>query len=253
MLALSLVHWPKSAPLPPLYSEPEGKGLLEFETCQRRIWIDLHGLSQNPSHQGEQAYSFLLEVICGLHSRIFGETEILGQFKAFVKKHPELSPWSSWLLEDAKMIRSHWLRDVGAHSYGSVVRRWCASKNKITILGTGQLSAKLTPWLKGASQLRSRNLETLPESDAVVIAAPIPDLTLMQLQLQKPSALWIDLRGERGAFRAELHLEHLYAELERESHERQKLLPQIQSEIQKLSRSRMDRMWCRPQGWEDLA
>lgn len=253
MLALSLVHWPKSAPMPPLYSEQQRVRLLEFETCQRRIWIDLHGLSESPSHQGERAYSFLLEVICGLHSRIFGETEILGQFKAFVKKHPELSPWSSWLLEDAKTIRSRWLRDVGAHSYGSVVRKWCASKKRITILGTGQLSAKLTPWLKEATQVRSRNLEKLPESDAVVIAAPVPDQTLLTLQREHPLALWIDLRGERGEFKAELNLESLYADLERESQERQKLLPQIQSEIQKLSQARMDRMWCRPQGWEDLA
>ena len=260
MLPLRLLHLPKGSPLPAPPARTGPGPSLEFSTCQRQIWIDLQGALGTPSHEGEGAYAFLLEVICGLHSRVFGETEVLGQFKTFIQSHPELAPWSGWLLEDAKSIRSRWLRDVGAQSYGSVVRRWCSGRQSVTIIGTGQFATKLAPWLPQASLIRSRNLEQLPQADAYVIAAPLDDreLTRLKAELQTPaqkSPLWIDLRGERGAFNSEANhtLDDLYCEIERDSRQRQSLLPAIRAEIERLACSRLDRSWHRPQGWEDLS
>jgi glutamyl-tRNA reductase len=208
-----------------------------------------------------EAYGFLLEVICGLHSRVFGETEVLGQFKTFCREKLSSSPWAQWLLEDAKLIRSKYLKDIGSHSYGSVVRRWCADRSAITILGTGQLSKKIQPWLPGARVVRSRGLaqeaKNLAATDCVVIAAPVPDseLAIIRKALEaktQTEILWIDLRAERAAFDAKLTLEHLFKEIEHDNQQQKSILPAVRQEISRLSRSRLDRTWCRPLGWEDL-
>jgi hypothetical protein len=149
-----------------------------------------------------------------------------------------------------------------------VVRRWCAGRKSVTLIGTGQFATKLAPWLPQARLLRSRNIEALPRSDAYVVAAPVEDSELrrlksgLQAQTGEPSAtqdpppapLWIDLRGERGPFslEADRTLDHLYAELEQDSRQRQSVLPAIRGEIEQLACSRLDRSWHRPQGWEDL-
>ncbi len=261
MLQLSVVHCPKgSTP----HIEPAHAQVLRalaFETCQRLVWIDPQGLVPGASHQGEAAYSFLLEVICGLHSRVFGETEVLGQFKAFCRQHPELEPVGSWLLEDAKAIRSRHLTGIGSQSYGSVVRRWCGEQHETLILGRGQLAQKIQPWIPDARQSGSRDLEqcrkavaSLSPRSRVVIAAPINDSALTELkQIAPSSTLWIDLRGDRAGFEAHHTLEDLFRELESDQQHSQKLLPVVREEIRKRSRSRADRMVCRPMGWEDLA
>ena len=71
---------------------------LEWQTCLRRI-LFLNssdnravieaaevGKATPPTvevFRGEEAYRFLLEVICGLNSPIVGETAVMGQFKEF--------------------------------------------------------------------------------------------------------------------------------------------------------------------------
>jgi glutamyl-tRNA reductase len=106
-------------------------------------------------YQGEAAYGFLLEIICGLHSPLLGETEVYGQFKnAVASFQTPLTPWGSHLkrffkalFEDAKRIRQAHLEDLGSQSYGSVLRRELRGLKHIHILGAGQLVQEVLPWL----------------------------------------------------------------------------------------------------------
>lgn len=265
MQQLSVFHVPGHPPGPNIETQTPGivapRTALLFETCQRRIWIDPTGQQTHSTHTGEEAFAFLLEVICGLQSRVFGETEVLGQFKAFCREHPELDPVGSWLLEDAKAIRSRFLTGIGSQSYGSVVRRWAGEQAPALILGTGQFAQKISPWLPGSTMVRSRDLSlcderisALPEGSAVVIAAPMADSALSALSGAGARGLkWIDLRGKRGDFRASHTLEDLFVELERDQVQNRSLLPQTLAEISRRARARADRVVCRPMGWDDIA
>jgi glutamyl-tRNA reductase len=137
-----------------------------WQTCLRQIAVGdehcfdhsdqnvaLHDLDQ--VLRGEDAYRFLLEVICGLHSPLVGETEVYGQFKNKVAafSFPE-TPFGTKLrrvfkalFEDAKAIRQQHLVDLGSQSYGSVLRRELKGFSKIQILGAGQLVVDILPWI----------------------------------------------------------------------------------------------------------
>src|SRR4249919_3352688 len=119
---------------------------LEWQTCLRRILflngLDNHALIEAAQKgelatqtveifRGQEAYRFLLEVVCGLNSPIVGETAVMGQFKEFLlqAKFPR-TPWGNFLrdlctnlLIDAKRIRHTHLQGLGSQSYGSLVRQ----------------------------------------------------------------------------------------------------------------------------------
>ena len=86
---------------------------LEWQTCLRRI-LFLHsndnravieaaevGKVVQPTvevFRGQEAYRFLLEVICGLNSPIVGETAVMGQFKEFsLQARFPKTPWGAFL------------------------------------------------------------------------------------------------------------------------------------------------------------
>lgn len=114
---------------------------------------------------GESAYEKLLELICGLHSPLVGETEVFGQFKEAVQKfqtenkstneglssafNQAFRVWSNGLIEDAKQIRRQYLQDIGSQSYGSLVRRELRELGSasIEIIGAGRLVADILPWI----------------------------------------------------------------------------------------------------------
>lgn len=132
-----------------------------FMTCLRHIVIaesshvdDL----QSQSHQvlsASEAYCFLLEVVCGLHSPLVGETEVSGQFKAAVGAYQfPATPWGTQLaktfktlFEDAKKVRDAHLKDLGSQSYGSVLRREVRGLKSLHILGAGHLVQEILPWV----------------------------------------------------------------------------------------------------------
>lgn len=133
-----------------------------FETCLRRIWIvnGSLGLDENKLLENSQleilkddeAYSFLLEVTCGLKSPIVGETEVFGQFKNQVvkklsPKHP-LSKVITSLVADTKNIRSQHLTNLGSSSYGSVARKYLMGFKSLDILGAGEFVQSLKPWVE---------------------------------------------------------------------------------------------------------
>ena len=132
-------------------------GYWSMVTCLRSIVISEHSrpvkaLESYEFYQGREAYGFLLEVICGLHSPMLGETEILGQFKDFVSKNKyefnsEMLSIVDHLLQEAKKIRKEYLQNLGCTSYGSLLRKHLRSQDQnVHIIGAGSLSQDILPW-----------------------------------------------------------------------------------------------------------
>ncbi len=100
----------------------------------------------------EKAYSFLLEVLCGLKSPVIGETEVFGQFKTQVLKHLDaknpIAKIIHSIVADTKSIRSLHLLNLGSSSYGSLARKSLNGFKNLDILGAGQFVQSLKPWIE---------------------------------------------------------------------------------------------------------
>jgi glutamyl-tRNA reductase len=145
--------------LPP-DSAPE-IGVLEWRTCLRRIVFLQRtecGIKTNfkgEIYRGREAYQFLLEVICGLHSPLLGETAVMGQFRQFRANAAfEATAWERFLrtlatdlLVDARHIRHHYLQGLGSQSYGSLIRRHVKKNAPVALIGSGSLAREILPWL----------------------------------------------------------------------------------------------------------
>jgi glutamyl-tRNA reductase len=124
---------------------------------------------------GIAAYNYLLEVICGLQSRLVGENEIVGQFKENYKKYvasnernAELLTVLEKLLQDAKHIRSNYLIGLHQKTYASIARKHIVNKHnaeEILILGSGQLAEDLVNQFKKKARvfISARNKEKVAE------------------------------------------------------------------------------------------
>src|SRR6185437_11106148 len=70
-----------------------------WETCVRRLAFGTDAFAIEPSERGDEiylgdhAFRFLLEIVCGLHSPVRGETEVHGQFRQYLNSVPK----ESWL------------------------------------------------------------------------------------------------------------------------------------------------------------
>lgn len=134
-----------------------------WRTCLRTIlFCDSSALEQIPQskevdiYKNARAYEFILQVICGLHSPIPGETEIFGQFRQLCENLD--LPESHWgveikeifehLIVDCKKVRKAHLTHLGANSYGSYVRRKSRGCESVYFLGAGLLVQDIWPWLK---------------------------------------------------------------------------------------------------------
>lgn len=144
---------------------------LQWQTCLRQLVL-LHqdalpsslrkALPAHEIYRASNAYQFLLEIICGLHSPLLGETEVLGQFREFYLAAP--FPENAWgnflrqltadLLRDAKRIRQQHLQGLGHRSYGSHASQWLHDLPVIGVLGAGQLVGELGPWLTAKAEVR---------------------------------------------------------------------------------------------------
>jgi glutamyl-tRNA reductase len=277
MLAFEICHLKKDGePHDP--AEPQGEGpRLCFETCLRKIWIAPEGTLQGPGYlSAREAYAFLLEVITGLHSPIFGETEILSQFKTFLRQSaatPEFGffqPWSSPLLEDSKALRTEFLQGQGQHSYGSLLRKRLRANEGIWILGAGQLTEALLPWLSEQSvtlwvrdpekakrrfpDIPVRSLrEAPPRGATILVAAPLSESELAPLVCDFAGA-WIDLREKNPMQNlppARLTLSELFAESRASRRQNEDLREKVQTRVREMAKHREEKAWFRPQGWED--
>lgn len=161
---------------------------LTWETCRRKIYFltedDLidHGLqsyfSNNDENfkQGLEAETFLIEILCGLHSPVTGETEILGQFRQFLntnathswvqKWQPRIQAWFGVVKE----TRDRFLCGFGSQSYGGYLRRLLAQDKSIQMIGSGSFAEEILPWLVSKNvQVFARDTKKAQAADGPVM------------------------------------------------------------------------------------
>ena len=147
MIRFSVLQQPPNVPA-------FGADALVWRTCVRQVALvdEGHPVPDGVAvWHGEAAYAHLLEVICGLHSPIVGETEVLHQFKVFadalMAEHGRWRELCSSLLADARAIRAGHLVSLGSRSYGSAVRRYVRNASRVAMFGTGVLAKEILPFL----------------------------------------------------------------------------------------------------------
>lgn len=286
---------------------PAVLGGIEWQTCLRRILF----LNSNDSpamieaiedgevppqtvevFRGQQAYRFLLEVICGLNSPIVGETAVMGQFKEFLlnARFPKTS-WGTFLRQlatnlmiDAKRIRHNHLQGIGSQSYGSLVRQHVKGMPVVAVLGAGKLAREILPWLIGKTKVRVfyRNwerakdlLETYREIElvkyshgdagweqteaALVIAAPLNAGQVSHWTSMQTATFGkcLDLRGEAASDPVSINgdvikLHELFEALRSERERLEGHVEAARAEIKQLIQRQSQQAQFRPFGWEDL-
>lgn len=157
----------------------EGEFLLQ--TCQRTIVIgyenlNINNIDRSDSYEvkrGKEAYSYLLEITCGLKSKLLGENEIVGQFKkAYIdylyqnSRNNKILSILEKLLKDTKEIRTKYLIGIGQKTYASITRRQIYNRHKaqkVLILGSGQMAEDLINQFKKKCEVYmcARNEEAL--------------------------------------------------------------------------------------------
>ncbi len=190
-----------------------------WQTCLRKILFcteaeitTYHDVLESDDQilRGESALSLLLEILCGLHSPIIGETEVFGQFKNFVESRKQLQDtlfsdqqkWLNFIIAEVKKTRAEHLVGLGSQSYGSLLRRYSKDLETVTICGSGQLAQEILPWMahKRSVQVICREPEKLQNfaqkynnlsvgtysesyvhGEALVIAAPLSDVRVLEL------------------------------------------------------------------------
>jgi glutamyl-tRNA reductase len=280
---------------------------LEWQTCLRRIQFlnrfentalieaaesDELFAGSIEVYRGQDAYSFLLEVICGLNSPLLGETAVMGQFKEFSAhaKFPN-TPWGWFLrrftsnvLVDAKRVRHEHLQGMGSQSYGSLVRQHLKGMPTVAVLGSGKLAREILPWLVGKTSARvfCRNcehakdlLQEYPElqldqysnDDAtwqeqetgLVIAAPLKASEVESWARLQSSTFskCLDLRGDAETDPISLpipviKLSELFDALRTERQRLEGRVDAARAEIKQLVQHQPRQAQFRPFGWEDL-
>lgn len=163
---------------------PSNGEVFVLKTCQRTLIL---GFGQLPFYHledqndirdmfnGDQAYIFLLETICGLKSEVLAEYEVVGQFKEAYQEYANL-PFRNTstltllekLFQDSKKIRTDHLTEIGQLSYAGIARKLVHSRmneGDVLIAGSGTLSVDLIKLLKKKHRvfLTARNTERVTE------------------------------------------------------------------------------------------
>ncbi len=163
--ALNLIHIQGQISEHPLKVDPSA---FILQTCQRAIVIQTTpleslALANLDIFEGKDAYEFLLETICGLKSKLLGESEIVAQFKEAFSNYLANEQRSSVILrvleklfKDAKQIRREYLLKIGQQSYAGIARRIIQTKvdtDSVLILGSGQLARDVIKQLEKKYQI----------------------------------------------------------------------------------------------------
>lgn len=274
------------------------KRALVWKTCLREIAIldsrDLRPEDLRPEDEvytRQEAYEFLLEVICGLHSPLVGETEVMGQFKNFAVRAAEgpggrcTAPWMQRLIGDAKRVRTNHLIGLGGRSYGQLAQRYLEDCPTIYILGAGHLVHETIPSIvdhrveifcrrpEAAGDLLERhaNAGVHPIHEAfegddqsaplgLIIAAPL-SATEIQEWIERSGRTFetiVDLRGESRNDKLEtdgsqvIHFEDILEDLESNRRFALQRVAKAREEIRARAAEFWQRYDVRPFGWEDL-
>lgn len=153
------------------YANPSNGEVFVLKTCQRTLVVGvgeapfLH-LRENALREdvitdifeGQDAYVFLLETICGLRSEVVAEYEVVGQFKDAYQeflKSPERNTHVMMVLEklfqDNKKVRTDHLTEIGQLTYAGIARKLihtAVSDGDVLVLGSGTLAEDLIKLLK---------------------------------------------------------------------------------------------------------
>lgn len=282
-MSLAIVnHEPRDRPIP--------AGAPVWRTCLREVAFADSADAMLESHRdGLQAvegdaYRLLLEILCGLQSPMLGETQVMGQFKAFLASlgsdHAWLNRLGQRLLADAREIRTKYLQGLGSRSYGSVVRRYLTSCRQAVLIGSGKLANEVLPFLADDGRVvdqwgRSAETPTLPSTTyrtldtlesaenssvaaVLIIAAPIPSEVVDRVAARYDGLLSIiDLRGELGTepLRSAvpvITLPQLFAQMSAATGSALRHVEAAKADIASRSRRYELRDELRPFGWDDL-
>lgn len=271
MNSFTLVHRPKERPgALPVQS-------CVWSTCLREIAFLEDHVSQEALtsvkegnlevYRDEDALLFLLQVLCGLKSPVLGETEVLGQFKAYthslsedhlLRSDPALLPF---LLATVKEARTKFLSATGSLTYGQIVRRWVKDHPAVTLYGYGSLGSEIYPWIREKTScvvVRSPRVgeSAIPFStigapaSACVIAAPLEDSVVEGLSIR---SFVVDLRDRalRSSDRLK-NLGDLFREIREMRRHREESVPRCEEFLRAKSAEFGARHRIRPFGWEDL-
>jgi glutamyl-tRNA reductase len=268
--------------------QPEQNSVI-WETCLRKIIFSEKTQNANSNlefYKDEQALIFILEILCGLQSKVIGETEIFGQFKKFLEsvegqqvlffRNQQLR---QFLLKEVKDIREKHINKLGTNSYGSLIRKKCQHEKSISLIGFGQLAKKILPWVSDHRDVRIHvrnlskyenneklNLQDLNQSEfnsTLIIAAPIEAKLLIKKIKNLPNIhKVIDCRGLDAEFKSlkgqinssvELvELSDLFSILENQQDNMKKFIPIVKKEIKERAEAFYMKLYHRPLGWEDL-
>lgn len=229
--------------------------------------------SNDEIYSGQCAYQFLLEIVCGLHSPIVGETEVFGQFKVFastwIGQDPRAGTLVQRILNDAKALRSQHLNGLGTQSYGSWLRKNLCHQ-RIHLLGAGHLAQEIVPYLAkhGDVIVHARtpakvdfhaHVQALSASGfdhgALVVAAPMSAVEIERwLGGSVPTQIF-DLRDKSSCdpiHSQAVSLQHIFGQIEGTRARLQPLVEIIKQDILARSRNLAAHEKVRPQGWDDL-
>jgi glutamyl-tRNA reductase len=264
-----------------------GADAVVWRTCVRQVaFVDDHDAIPHglPAWHGEAAYAHLLEVVCGLHSPIVGETEVLHQFKVFADSLPaELSPLRDLctrLLADARTVRAQHLIGLGSRSYGSAVRRYVRDSGRVAMIGTGVLAQEIVPflvrpdrvvdmwgrraeWPITAPGLTYRSLDSSPPSviaqpSAIVVAAPMSAAGIARFAARYANLdVVIDLRAEGEQdplppIAPLVSLADVFSDLQQAARAIDARVVAAKAEIRQCARAYSTRVKLNPSGWHDL-
>jgi glutamyl-tRNA reductase len=278
-----------------ILDRPRGHGdppdsTLVWQTCLREV-VFTDDDAEPWARGGEalrdaDAYGRLLEIICGLRSPLVGETQVLGQFKAFLAA---LRPEQRWftaigqrLLTDARAIRARHLHHLGQRTYGSAVRSCTAGCSTVALIGSGALADEILPFISGDARSvhqwtrRPAGLQrgssvthrliaawrdaAVDESAAaaVVVAAPVPDADLQHVASRYAHVhCVVDLRADsaRLAWSSGVRvitLGDLFAQMAAHQLAGGRAVAAARAEILVRSRDFHRAELLRPFGWDDL-
>jgi len=146
---------------------PTNGEVFVLKTCQRTLILGFgklpfyHLEDQNDirdMYNGQQAYIFLLETICGLKSEVLAEYEVVGQFKEAYQQYVQLPFKKNHILtlmeklfQDSKKIRTDYLTEIGQLTYAGIARKLIHSRfcdGDVLVVGSGSLAEDLVKLLK---------------------------------------------------------------------------------------------------------
>jgi glutamyl-tRNA reductase len=280
---LRLIHQsPGASPVP--------SGAVLWRTCLREVVFLTEGTDTDepdsahaPVVTDADAYTLLLEIVCGLRSPLVGETEVQAQFKAFLvsldrRRDGPLRRLGQRVLADAKGIRERHLQGFGAHSYGPLVARHIPEGRRIILVGTGALAAevagsltrhRIDRWGRRAaddrhvdyllSEARDRPVESADPA-TLVIAAPASQFDLVAVAACYSQVREIiDLRAsdERSAFAVKddarvTTLDDLFVEARSLGTTPISRLSAARRDISRLGQAYGRRVEVHPFGWDDV-